>query len=167
MKATACLSTRRILVVDDNPVVLKTLSLGLGARGYGVFTATDAAAAFAIARQEKLDLILLDIFFPPDITLSGMTWNAFQIIEWMQRIGIADGVPVIVISQAGPREFDDRCQAAGVVAFFQKPIQMPELLGTIREIFNPDAIGGEMESAGTLPPPAPTSVLPARQGFPA
>jgi len=57
--------TEKILVVDDNPVTLKALSLALEPKGYEVFTAVDGPEAFTIVRREKPDLILLDIFFPP------------------------------------------------------------------------------------------------------
>ena len=72
--------TKKILVVDDNPVALKVLSLALKPKFYEVFTAVDGPEAFAIVRQEKPDLILLDIFFPPDGFESGNTWDAFLII---------------------------------------------------------------------------------------
>jgi len=130
---------RKILIVDDNPVILKALSLALNARGYEVYTAMDGSEALGIARMEKLDLILLDIFFPPDVAQGGMTWDAFLIIEWMQRVDVAKDVPIIVISGAEPRKFKDRCLAAGVVAFFQKPINMPDLLGAIEEAISPKA----------------------------
>jgi CheY-like chemotaxis protein len=52
-----------------------------------VFTAVDGPEAFNIVRREKLDLILLDIFFPPDAFQCGNTWDAFLIIHWLQRMG--------------------------------------------------------------------------------
>ena len=61
---------KKILVVDDNEVILKTLSLKLGSAGYSVVTAIDGSAAVACARREKPDLILLDISFPPDVAHS-------------------------------------------------------------------------------------------------
>ena len=59
----------KILVVDDNPVILKVMSLALEPRGFQVFTAVDGPAAFNIVNLQDLDLILLDIFFPPDASL--------------------------------------------------------------------------------------------------
>jgi two-component system, OmpR family, KDP operon response regulator KdpE len=161
VNATSQFSVRKILVVDDNPVVLRALSLALGARGYEVFTALDASEAFGTARLEKLDLILLDIFFPPDVMQSGMTWDAFRIIEWMQRVGAAEGVPIVVISGADAEKFEDRCLAAGAKAFIQKPICMPELLGTIRDILYPGVPAEESELAMVLPPRIIPSALPS------
>ena len=144
---------KRILVVDDNPVILRALSLALGARDYEVFTASDPSEALGFARLEKIDLILLDIFFPPDVDQNGMAWNAFRMIEWMQRTGMAQGVPIIIISGAEPKELRHRCLAAGAAAFFSKPLHLPDLLATIRQFLEPDEELVEPESDLVIPPP--------------
>ena len=149
------------MVVDDNPVLLRAVSMALGARGYEVYTALDASEAFGFARIEKLDLILLDIFFPPDVAQNGMTWDAFRIIEWMHRIGIAAGVPIIVIS--GAEELEDRCLAAGATAFFHKPIKMPELLDAIRNLFNSHVEDEELKLELVLPSQMDRFALPSSQ----
>ncbi len=97
----------KILVVDDNQVMLKVLLLGLKRNGYEVFTAVDGPEAFSIVRQENPDLILLDVFFPPDIFESGNTWDAFVIMHWLQRMGgpQAKNIPVFVMSGAEPEEY--------------------------------------------------------------
>jgi len=85
---------KKILVVDDNPIVLKTLSLGLGARGYEMITAAGASEAIAAVHVEKPDLIILDIFFPPDVvTQGGMGWDGFRMIEWFIVWTKADTFP--------------------------------------------------------------------------
>ena len=129
--------TQKILVVDDNPIILRVLSSAFKARGYEVFTAVDGPAAFTVVLWEQPDLILLDIFFPPDIFQSGNTWDAFQIMHWLQRMGgpQASRTPVFVISGAEPEEFRDRCLAAGAANYFQKPVKIPELLDAIQQIF--------------------------------
>jgi CheY-like chemotaxis protein len=129
------LPIKKILVVDDNPVMLKVLSLSLKTNGYEVFTAVDGPEAFSIVRQEKPDLILLDIFFPPDAFQSGNTWDAFLIMHWLQRMDEpqARQIPVFVISGAEPEEFRNRCLAAGAANYFQKPIKIPELVDAIQE----------------------------------
>jgi CheY-like chemotaxis protein len=130
------LPVKKILVVDDNPIILNVLSSALKPRGYEVFTAVDGPEAFTVVLREQPDLILLDIFFPPDIFQSGNTWDAFLILHWLQRMGgpHARNIPVIVMSGAEPGEFRDRCLAAGAVDYYQKPIKMPELLDAIQQI---------------------------------
>jgi CheY-like chemotaxis protein len=130
---------KKILVVDDNPVIVKTLSLVLESKGYEVLTAGDGPEAFSIVRRNEPDLILLDIFFPPDIAQGGNTWDAFLIIDWFRRIGVAGDIPIIIISGAEPEKYKDRCLNAGVEAFFSKPVNVPLLLTTIRGILSRNA----------------------------
>jgi CheY-like chemotaxis protein len=125
---------RKILVVDDNPVVLKAFELKLKALGFNVLTASDGAVAVSTARHEKPDLIVLDINFPPDVGSSGLQWDGFNIMQWMHRFQEAAGIPVIIITSGEPEKFKERALAAGAVAFFQKPINNEEFLLTVRRI---------------------------------
>ncbi len=129
-------SVRKILVVDDNPVILKALFPALKSRGYEVYAAVDGPEAFSIARRVKLDLILLDIFFPPDVDQSGNTWDAFLIIDWLRRMGVGEALPIVVISGAETEELKDRCLAAGAAAFFSKPLDVSRILDTFGEILS-------------------------------
>jgi CheY-like chemotaxis protein len=134
---------KRILVVDDNEVVLKTTSLKLQSAGYEVFTALDGAEGVAAVRKDKPDLVLLDISFPPDV--SGMTWDGFRIMEWLHRVDDSKSIPIIVISGVVDEKNRERAIANGAVAFFSKPVNMDEMLRVIRATLN--AVGN--------PPPQP------------
>ncbi|MGA9777888.1 MAG: response regulator [Verrucomicrobiia bacterium] len=130
---------KKILVVDDDPVILKALSFALEHSGYEVLTAVDGPEAFSIVRRNRPDLILLDIFFPPDAFQSGNTWDAFLIVQWLQRMGEpqARHIPIIVVSGAKPEEFKSRSLAVGALAYFQKPVEISDLLDTIHQVFHP------------------------------
>jgi two-component system, OmpR family, KDP operon response regulator KdpE len=149
--ATSCLS-KRILIVDDNPIILKVLSSALNARGYDVVTAIDGPEAFGIVGQEQLDLVLLDIFFPPDLPESNTTWDAFLIMTWLKRMGgfHAKDVPVIIMSGAKASVMKERCLAAGAVGYFQKPVRIPELLHQIQEVLCSRVDEASLELAGAL-----------------
>src|SRR5260370_863568 len=78
---------RKILVVDDDPTVLKPLSLKLSSRGYAVTTAVDGSSAIGAVRDEHPDLVVLDLSFPPDIASGGrVTWDGFQIMCWLRGL---------------------------------------------------------------------------------
>ena len=121
---------KKILVVDDNEVVVKTLSLKLQGAGYRVITASDGAEAVAAARKEIPDLILLDVFFPPDV--GGVPWDGFRIMEWFHRLDAARKIPIIVITGSEETKTKERATSAGAVAFFQKPLEHDYLLKVIR-----------------------------------
>ena len=88
-----------ILIVDDNEVILKTLSMKLKANDYDVITALDGSQALSLVRKQKPDLILLDINFPPDVgSGGGVPWDGFRMIEWFSRMEEAKATPVIIIT---------------------------------------------------------------------
>jgi len=126
---------RKILVVDDNLVIRKVVEMKLKAAGYLVASAPDASAAVSAVKKEKPDLILLDLLFPPDAQEVGMSWDGLGIMQWLHSVmSGATNIPVIVISGADPAKYRDACLKAGAAAYFRKPLNVDELIVTIRTI---------------------------------
>ena len=121
---------RKLLVVDDNPVVVKSLCLKLEAAGYEVITAPDGSEAVAQVRKESPDLILLDLNFPVDVT--SVQWDGFRIIEWLHRLDAAKKIPIIVITGSEDSKTKERVGLSGAVALFQKPLEHEDLIKVIR-----------------------------------
>ena len=121
---------KKILVVDDNEVILKTISLKLQAAGYRAITALDGAEAVAAVRKDVPDLILLDISFPADV--GGVEWDGFRIMAWLHRLEAVKKTPVIIITGGEDAKNKARAVAAGAVAYFHKPIDHDDLLKVIR-----------------------------------
>jgi CheY-like chemotaxis protein len=119
----------KILVVDDNDLVAKTISIKLKGVGYQVATALDAPEALAAVRKDRPDLILLDINFPDD-------WDGFQIMEWLHRLDDSRKTPIIIITGSDDVKNEERAKAAGAAAFFRKPIDHDELLKVIRVLLS-------------------------------
>ena len=125
---------KKILIVDDNPVIIAALSMKLLSAGYRALTASDGSEAVSMARKERPDLILLDINFPPDVAHGGgVGWDGFRIIEWLRRMDEAKDIPVIVISGDEAAKYRDRSMAAGAVGYFQKPIDNNALLEAVKK----------------------------------
>ena len=120
---------KKVLVVDDDPVVLKALSLKLAAKGYQAVTATDASQALNLARRECPDLVLLDVNFPPD--LGGVDWNGFRIIQWLRMNEEVRDVPVIVMSANDRTDYQHRATDMGAVGFLPKTIHTEGLLACV------------------------------------
>jgi CheY-like chemotaxis protein len=126
---------KKILVVDDDEVILKTLSITLSSNGYYVYLASDGPEAIRVVTREKPDLILLDLVFPVDAAnVGGAMQDGFFIIQWLRRMGKAENIPIIVIS--GDNSTNDRRRSldAGAVAFFTKPIDQIALLDAIGKV---------------------------------
>ena len=128
--STQPVAAKKILVVDDNEIILKTISLKLQGAGYQVITALDGSEAVAAARRETPDLVLLDISFPPDV--GGVEWDGFRIMEWFHRLDNVKKIPVIVITGTDDPSAKQRATNTGAVAFFQKPLEHDYLLKVIR-----------------------------------
>jgi two-component system KDP operon response regulator KdpE len=114
----------KILVVDDDPDLVRALRLRLRAKNYEVTTATDGYSAVAAAQKEHPALIVLDLGLP--------VGDGFVVLERLQSIDALASVPVIVLSARDPQSNEQRALKAGAAAFFQKPADNDELMNVIR-----------------------------------
>jgi CheY-like chemotaxis protein len=128
--STTPAAQKKILVIDDNEIILKTTSMKLQSAGYLVFTALDGSEGVSMVRREQPDLVLLDITFPADV--SGVFWDGFRIMEWLHRVDETKKIPIIVISGVVEEKNKQRATSSGAVAFFPKPVNFDELLKVIR-----------------------------------
>jgi two-component system, OmpR family, KDP operon response regulator KdpE len=111
----------RVLVVDDEPQILRALRINLRARQYEVHTAASAAEALAVAAKFPPDLVLLDLGLPD---MDGM-----NVIEGLRGWTKA---PIIVLS--GRADSTDKVAAldAGADDYVTKPFGVDELLARMR-----------------------------------
>ena len=139
-----------ILVVDDNVVFQKAMSMKLKSFGYDVMTAEDGPAALSAIRKQKPDLILLDVNFPPDVAHGGgLAWDGFRILEWLRRTPEVVAVPVIAVTGSDLEVYRQHCKEAGIVELLAKPLDHELLLSKIRALLNQ----GESEAKAPPPPP--------------
>jgi two-component system KDP operon response regulator KdpE len=122
---------QRILVVDDDPDLVRALRLRLRANNYDITTASDGYSAVASAQKDRPDLIVLDLGLPAG--------DGFVVLDRLQNIDALAGVPVIVLSARDPQGNEERALKAGAAAFFQKPADNEELLNVIRVSLPPAA----------------------------
>jgi two-component system, OmpR family, KDP operon response regulator KdpE len=132
-----------ILVIEDEPQMLRFLRASLGAHSYRVIEATTAKEGLALAAGHNPDVVLLDLELPD---ADGLTVTA-QLREWTRT-------PIIVISARGRDE--DKIQAldGGADDYLTKPFSTGELLARIRVALRHTAVvPGQQEpvfSAGDL-----------------
>ena len=100
------MNPKKILIVDDNLVIRKTIGMKLKTNGYQVLEAADGSSAVSIARHERPDLVLLDISFPPDVAHGGgVAWDGFLIMNWLRRMDEAKDIPIIIITGGKAEEY--------------------------------------------------------------
>jgi len=113
----------RVLIVDDDPQILRALRITLGARGYDVTIASDGKSALDAAAATHPELVVLDLGMP------GLTG-----IEVIQALRGWTQIPILVVS--GRTESWDKVEAldAGADDYVTKPFQVDELLARIRAL---------------------------------
>jgi DNA-binding response OmpR family regulator len=112
------LSGKKILIVDDDHLLTKTIDMGLRNRGYEVKVIYSAAAAVKSLIHEKPDLIVLDIRLPD--------CDGWFIPELLRELEMAQGVAVIVMSVLDPDR--EMIKLNKPYAFIQKPFDMGEFI---------------------------------------
>ena len=111
----------RILVVDDEPAITRTLRINLRARGYDSVVVGDGRGAMYAIEEEMPDLVVLDLGLPDR--------DGVEVLAWLRQ---RSAVPVIVLSAR--HESDDKVEALDLGAddFVTKPFAMDELMARIR-----------------------------------
>ncbi len=129
----------KILVVDDEQLLVKGIKFNLENEGYQVSTAYDGAAAVELAKKENFDLIILDLMMP---VLSG-TEACMQIREFSD-------VPVIMLTARS--EDTDKLMgfACGADDYVTKPFNILELKARIRALLKRAAPKTEQSDAETV-----------------
>jgi DNA-binding NtrC family response regulator len=127
------LRNKSVLIVDDDPGMLRALNKVLAGEGADVTCAPWAGDAIEIltARRNKVDLVITDLRMP---VLTGIT-VVYAIHE------VFPGLPVIVLTAFGSPDVKAECIRQGAVAFLEKPLDTPQLLAAIEEIFGSQTAG--------------------------
>lgn len=135
-KGELAMLRHKILVVDDDPDLVRALRVRLRANNYEITTAGDGYSAIASAHKERPDLIILDLGLPAG--------DGFSVLDRLQKSDPLSAVPVIVLSARDPQANEEKALRAGAAAYFQKPADNEELLNIIRT--NLTATSGRLPS---------------------
>jgi two-component system KDP operon response regulator KdpE len=113
----------RILVVDDEPQLLRALRINLNARGYDVVTAPNGTAALRETKTSRPDLLVLDLGLPDidgvDVIRQLRAWTPVPIVVLSGRVGSNDKIDAL---------------DAGADDYVTKPFILDELLARIRAV---------------------------------
>ncbi len=110
-------ASRKVLVVDDDPAVRKSIDRVLSNKGYAVITAENGEEAMRKLNEEKYDLVYTDIRMP------GM--SGLDVAEQVKAR--KPWTPVVIITGYGTDAAQARAKAAGVSSFVHKPLS-PEMI---------------------------------------
>jgi len=113
----------KILIIDDERDIVDTLTLMLQARDYSVSSAKDGQEGLDKAKNERPNLILLDIM------TSGV--DGYNVCMKLKSDRDTRNIPVVIISNKVERDSIVKCHNLGVSDFIVKPFNLPTLLGKL------------------------------------
>ena len=144
---------RKILVVDDDPVVGKSFDRVLTNKGYAVITAQNGEEALLKLNREHYDLVFTDIKMPG---ISGL--------EVAERVKASQPwLPVVIVTGYGSGASESRAEAAGVAGFLRKPLSPEMIEDSAEKALHdlPDAGSPLAASAQTEEAPLTEAVVPS------
>jgi len=113
---------KTILVVDDEPEILRAVRGGLTAQGYRVQTATNGEEALKSASSTAPDLVILDVMLP----------GAIDGLETCRRLREWSAVPILMLSALGQERQKVAALDGGADDYLTKPFGMDELIARVR-----------------------------------
>ncbi len=122
-------TAKKILLVDDDRLVVKMMAAELEARQYEVLEAYDGREGLESATLNQPDLIILDILTP---VMNGL--------EMLAELRTHSRTPVIIISAYGDAENVEKARALGIECFLNKPFQAETLAEMVDIVFELGAL---------------------------
>ena len=117
----------RILIMEDDAFLAGIYETKLDHEGFTVLHAPDGAAGLKMAREEKPDLILLDILMPK--------LDGFEVLGELKKDASTRGIPVIMLTNLGQKEDVDRGIKLGAVDYLIKAHFIPsETVARIKKV---------------------------------
>jgi CheY-like chemotaxis protein len=118
----------KILVIDDEELLIKTLNRLLEKQGYEVYTAKNGTDAGVMAEEEDFDLIISDIRMPGK--------NGVEVVQAIQKQVLSrqsKALPVIFITGFADPKIEAEAKKLNPAAYLMKPFDVTEILGIIRK----------------------------------
>ena len=118
-------ATKRILIVEDNELNMKLLRDVLEAQGYATITTAEGAASLVLARENRPDLILMDLQLP-DI-------SGFDAVRQLKDHEETRPIPVVAVTAFAMVGDERKALTSGCDAYLAKPILLRDFLDLVEK----------------------------------
>ena len=115
---------KTVLIVEDNELNMKLFHDLLDAHGYATLKTRNGLEALRIAREQRPDLILMDIQLPE---VSGL-----EVTKWLKEDEHLRSIPVIAVTAFAMKGDEERIRQGGCEAYISKPISIGSFIATVR-----------------------------------
>ena len=114
---------KKVLIVEDNELNMKLFRDLLEAHGYQTIESRDGVEALKVARDERPDLILMDIQLPE---VSGL-----EVAKWIKEDESLKSIPIIAVTAFAMKGDEEKIREGGCEGYLAKPISLPSFLETV------------------------------------
>jgi DNA-binding response OmpR family regulator len=115
-----------ILVADDDPQILSMVAMRLGSRGYTVLEARDGAEAMKMARDERPDLVVLDVMMPQ--------MNGWEVARALRQDPQLRGVGIVMLTAIGEHINELTSPLYGADEYIDKPFDFNDLEKKVAQV---------------------------------
>ena len=119
---------KKVLIVEDNELNMKLFHDLLDAHGYETLQTREGLKALEIAREQRPDLILMDIQLPE---VSGL-----EVTKWLKEDAELASIPVIAVTAFAMKGDEEKIRQGGCEAYISKPITVSSFIETIRRFLD-------------------------------
>ena len=119
---------KTVLIVEDNDLNMKLFHDLLDAHGYQTLQTKDGMEALAIARENRPDLILMDIQLPE---VSGL-----EVTKWIKEDDSLKSIPVVAVTAFAMKGDEEKIREGGCEAYIAKPISVQQFLETVKRFLD-------------------------------
>lgn len=118
---------KTLVIVEDEPILLKALNIELLSSGFKIFSASDGQSGLDLIKEKKPQLVLLDLMLPK--------LNGFEVLRKLKEDAATKDLPVIILSNLSQEEDKKKAMDLGAVNFFVKSdTDLGELVKIIQNI---------------------------------
>ncbi len=117
----------KLLIVEDDPDLAAGYAIRLGA-DFDTMNVVDGVSAVQAARKHRPDVILLDLGLPAG--------DGFRVLTWLREDSELSQIPVVVATGRDAREARNKALTLGAAAFFNKPVDIDDLVATLTDLAN-------------------------------
>ena len=123
---------KKVLIIEDDAVQVRLLTVRLKAAGFDVAVASDAVQSVGAVRRERPDIVLLDIGLPGG--------DGYVVLKRLKALVHISAVPIIAVSGRTADTERERMLAAGADHYFEKPVNVDRLTARMRELLGGDSL---------------------------
>jgi len=116
---------KKVLIVEDNELNMKLFEDLLGAHGYDTIKTRDGGKVLDIARDQKPDLIIMDIQLPE---VSGL-----EVTQWLKSDNELKAIPVIAVTAFAMKGDEEKIRQGGCEDYVSKPISITDFIQVVQK----------------------------------